>query len=71
MGSRDFDSNFRFISTMVKGIFVVTIVLMVVYYVSLGVVAFKAIDALDKECKGSIAYCLGKAKKSFDEGANE
>lgn len=56
---------------MVKGIFVVTVVLMVVYYVSLGVVAFKAIDALDKECKGSIAYCLGKAKKSFDEGANE
>lgn len=71
MGSRDFDRQFGFISTMVKGIFVVTVVLIVVYYVSLGVVAFKAIDALDKECKGSIAYCLGKAKKSFDEGANE
>lgn len=69
MGSRD--RQFGFISTMIKGIFVVTIVLLVVYYVSLGVVAFKAIDALDKECKGSIAYCLGKAKKSFDEGANE
>lgn len=71
MGSRDFDRQFGFISTMVKGIFVVTIVLMIAYYVSLGFVAFKAIDALDKECKGSIAYCLGKAKKSFDEGANE
>ncbi len=71
MGSRDFDSNFRFVSTMVKGIFVATIILMVVYYVSLGFVAFKAVDALEKECKGSIAYCLGKAKKSFDEGANE
>ena len=56
---------------MVKAIFVATIVLMIAYYVSLGFVAFKAIDALDKECKGSIAYCLGKAKKSFDEGANE
>lgn len=71
MGSRDFDRQFGFVSGMVKAIFVVTIVLMIGYYVSLGFVAFKAIDTLEKECKGSLAYCLGKAKKSFEEGANE
>ena len=71
MDSRKFDRDFNFISTMVKGIFVVTFILIIAYYFTLGFAAFKAVDALDKECKGSIAYCLGKAKKAFDEGANE
>ena len=56
---------------MVKGIFVVAFILIVAYYLTLGFAAFKALEALDKDCKGSVAYCLGKAKKAFDEGANE
>lgn len=71
MGSRDFDKRFKRTQSIISVLFVVTFVAIIAYWVSLGLLAFKAVDALDKECKGSIAYCLGKAKKAFDEGANE
>lgn len=71
MDTRDFDRRFKRTQSIISVLFVVTGILIVAYYLTLGVAAFKAIDVLEKECKGSIAYCLGKAKKQFDEGANE
>jgi hypothetical protein len=57
--------------SMIKAFFVVTVVLLVGYYVSLGVLAVKALNAFEEDCKGSVGYCLGKATKSFEQGLKE
>ena len=69
MDSRNFDRRFDQSFSLFKIIFVIAIVGILATWVAYGFVAFKAVSALETECKGSIAYCLGKAKKQFDEGA--
>lgn len=68
MGS-DFDRRFNQQFTLFKVVFLIAILGIIGTWVAYGFIAFKAVDTLDKECKGSIAYCLGKMKKEFDEGA--
>jgi len=69
MDTRDFDRRFNQSFSLFKVVFVIALLGIIGTWVAYGFVAFKAVETLDKECNGSIAFCLGKAKKQFDEGA--
>lgn len=58
-----------FINTMFFIIFGVALILTFGQFILMGYVAYKTMDIVNNDCKGSVAYCLGKAKKQYEEGS--
>lgn len=63
---KEFDSTFRFM----KWAFVITFLLTVGYWICIGFVAVKAVDALSSADSHEVAKELGGLIKSFNEGAS-